>query len=154
MAVVRILVDGYSLLHAWRDLAPDAPRHSARAREALFRVLTQYADSVGTPVTLFFDGAGAPKDVPKNISTDSLEVVFSRDSKTADDLIERTAYRLKPYGEALAVTNDFAERDTVISMGGLAQSCEDFVHDIDRVLKERDDFVKTHNRREANRYKR
>ena len=76
MAVVRILVDGYSLLHAWRDLAPNAPRHSARAREALIRVLTQYADSVGTPVTLFFDGAGAPKDVPKNISTDSLEVVF------------------------------------------------------------------------------
>jgi len=154
MAVVRILVDGYSLLHAWRDLAPDAPRHSARAREALIRVLTQYADSVGTPVTLFFDGAGAPKDVPKNISTDSLEVVFSRDSKTADDLIERTAYRLKPYGEALAVTNDFAERDTVISIGGLAQSCEEFVDDIDRVLKERDEFVKIHNRREANRYKR
>ena len=154
MAVVRILVDGYSLLHAWRNLAPDAPRHSARAREALIRVLTQYADSVGTPVTLFFDGAGAPKDVPKNISTDSLEVVFSRDSKTADDLIERTAYRLKPYGEALAVTNDFAERDTVISMGGLAQSCEEFVDDIDRVLKERDEFVKIHNRREANRYKR
>jgi len=154
MSVVRILVDGYSLLHAWRDLAPDAPRHSARAREALIRVLTQYADSVGTPVTLFFDGAGAPKDVPKNISTDSLEVVFSRDSKTADDLIERTAYRLKPYGEALAVTNDFAERDTVISIGGLAQSCEEFVDDIDRVLKERDEFVKIHNRREANRYKR
>ena len=65
MAVVRILVDGYSLLHAWRDLAPEAPRHSARAREALIRVLTQYADSSGTPVTLFFDGAGGPKDAPK-----------------------------------------------------------------------------------------
>ena len=154
MAVVRILVDGYSLLHAWRDLAPEAPRHSARAREALIRVLTQYADSVGTPVTLFFDGAGAPKDVPKNTSSDSLEVVFSRDSKTADDLIERTAYRLKPYGEALAVTNDFAERDTVMSMGGLAQSCEDFISDIDHTLKERDDFVKAYNRREANRFKR
>ena len=154
MSVVRILVDGYSLLHAWRDLAPEAPRHSARAREALIRVLTQYADSVGTPVTLFFDGAGAPKDVPKNISSDSLEVVFSRDSKTADDLIERTAYRLKPYGEALAVTNDFAERDTVMSMGGLAQSCEDFISDIDHTLKERDDFVKAYNRREANRFKR
>ena len=91
--------------------------------------------------------------ISANISSDSLEVVFSRDSKTADDLIERTAYRLKPYGEALAVTNDFAERDTVISMGGLAQSCEDFIREIDRVLKERDDFVKKYNRHEANRYK-
>ena len=154
MAVVRILVDGYSLLHAWRELVPTEPRHSARAREALIRVLTQYADSVGTPITLFFDGTGALKGLPKTDSPDSLEIVFSRDSKTADDLIERTAYRLKPYGEALAITNDYAERDTVISMGGLAQSCEDFVHDIERVLNERNDFLKQYNRRETNRYKR
>ena len=154
MAVVRILVDGYSLLYAWRALAPEEPRHSARAREALIRVLTQYSDSVGTPLTLFFDGAGGTKDAPENTSPGTLEIVFSRDSKTADDLIERTAYRLKPYGEALAVTNDYAERDTVISMGGLAQSCEDFIKDIECVLKERADFVKKYNRREANRYKR
>jgi len=154
MAVVRILIDGYSLLHAWRELVPTEPRHSARAREALIRVLTQYADSVGTPITLFFDGTGVPKGLPKTVSPDSLEIVFSRDSKTADDLIERTAFRLKPYGEALAITNDYAERDTVISMGGLAQSCEDFVHDIERVLNERNDFLKQYNRREANRYKR
>jgi predicted RNA-binding protein with PIN domain len=154
MAVVRILVDGYSLLHAWPELAPDAPRHSATAREALIRVLTQYADSVGTPVTLFFDGAGAPMETPESTSPESLEVVFSRQGKTADDLIERVAYRLQPHGEALAVTNDYAERDTVISMGGMAQSCEDFIKDIERVQRERDDFVKTHNRREANRYNR
>ena len=154
MPVVRILVDGYSLLHAWRELVPTEPRHSVRAREALIRVLTQYADSVGTPITLFFDGTGAPKDLPKTDSPDSLEIVFSRDSKTADDLIERTAFRLKPYGEALAITNDYAERDTVISMGGLAQSCEDFVHDIELVLNERNDFLRQYNRREANRYKR
>ena len=153
MATARILVDGYSLLHAWRGLAPAEPRHSARAREALIHVLTQYADSIGTPVTLFFDGSGAPKDTPETISPDSLEIVFSRKGKTADDLIERTAFRLKPHGEALAVTNDYAERDTVISMGGTAQSCEEFIRDIERTLGERDKFVKTYNRHEANRYK-
>jgi len=154
MAIVRVLVDGYSLLHAWPQLAPQAPRHSARAREALIRVLTQYADSIGTPVTLFFDGAGASSRPPEDPSTPSLEVVYSRSGKTADDLIERTAYRLKPHGEALAVTNDYAERDTVISMGGMAQSCEDFILEVDRVLRERKAFVKKHNRREANRFKR
>ena len=154
MATARILVDGYSLLHAWRGLAAGEPRHSARAREALIHVLTQYADSISTPITLFFDGSGAPKDTPETISPDSLEIVFSRKGKTADDLIERTAFRLKPHGEALAVTNDYAERDTVISMGGTAQSCEEFIRDIERTLGERDEFMKTFNRREANRYKR
>ena len=120
----------------------------------LIHVLTQYADSIGTPVTLFFDGAGAPIDTPETISPDSLEIVFSRKGKTSDDLIERTAFRLKPHGEALVVTNDYAERDTVISMGGTAQSCEKFIRDIKRTLGERDELMKTFNRREANRYKR
>ena len=92
MAVVRILVDGYSLLHAWRELVPTEPRHSARAREALIRVLTQYADSVGTPITLFFDGTGAPKGLPKTDSPDSLEIVFSRDSKTAMHILTSLAF--------------------------------------------------------------
>ena len=154
MAIVRILVDGYSLLHAWSDLAPGEPRHSARARDALITELTQYADSTNTPITLFFDGSGAPAGTPKPNAPEGLEIIYSTKGKTADDLIERTAHRLKPYGEALAVTNDFAERDTVISLGGMAQSCEEFIKDIQRVMKERNHFVKTHNRREVNRYKR
>ena len=154
MAIARILVDGYSLLHSWRDLAPGEPRHSATARDALIAELTQYADSTHTPVTVFFDGSGAPADTPKPHSPEGLEIIYSTKGKTADDLIERTAHRLKPYGEALAITNDLAERDTVISMGGTAQSCEEFIRDIERTLGERDEFMKTYNRREANRYKR
>jgi len=53
MALVRILVDGYSLLHNWPELAPGRRRHSARAREELIHVLTRYHDATGTPVTIF-----------------------------------------------------------------------------------------------------
>ena len=58
MALARILVDGYSLLHNWPELAPGQPRHAARAREELIYVLTRYHDATGTPVTIFFDGFG------------------------------------------------------------------------------------------------
>ena len=154
MAVVRILVDGYSLLHAWKELAPGEARHSATARQELIRQLTQYRDAIGTPLTVIFDGGGAPPNTPEPVSPDGLEVLYSKKGQTADDLIERTAYRLKPYGEALAITNDYAERDTVIAMGGLAQSCEEFIQSIQETLREQADFVIQHNRREATRFKR
>jgi len=154
MAVVRILVDGYSLLHAWKELAPGEARHSATARQELIRQLTQYRDAIGTPLTVIFDGGGAPPNTPEPVSPDGLEVLYSKKGQTADDLIERTAYRLKPYGEALAITNDYAERDTVIAMGGFAQSCEEFIQSIQETLREQADFVKQHNRREATRFKR
>ena len=42
MALVRILVDGYSLLHNWPELASGAARHSEAARDALGEMLMQY----------------------------------------------------------------------------------------------------------------
>src|SRR5882724_6880424 len=58
MALVRILVDGYSLLHNWPELAPGRARFSAEARAELIRRLTLYQDAIGTPITVFFDGSG------------------------------------------------------------------------------------------------
>ena len=65
MALARILVDGYSLLHNWPELArrPAASFRRARANE-LIHVLTHYHDATGEPVTVFFDGSGAPPGTP------------------------------------------------------------------------------------------
>ena len=52
MALIRILIDGYSLLHQWPELAAGAPRHSEAARDALVEVLTQYQDACGTRVPI------------------------------------------------------------------------------------------------------
>lgn len=154
MALVRILVDGYSLLHNWPELARGKPRHSAVAREELVQVLTQYQDATGTPITIFFDGGGAPKGVPKNESERGVEVLFSNAGQTADDMIERAAHRFQPYGEVLAVTDDHAERDTVIALGGLASSCLNFISMVESALQDLAEDVKQYNRNERNRYKR
>src|SRR5437899_1697058 len=122
MALVRILVDGYSLLHAWQELAPGKPRFSAAAREELINRLTQYFDASGTPVTVVFDGASGGRGSAPFPSTPEVEIVYSRSGQSADQIIERVAHRLSGYGEVLVVTDDFAERDTVSSVGGMLSS--------------------------------
>lgn len=154
MALVRILVDGYSLLHNWPELAPGKPRHSAFARAELIAILTQYQDATGTPITIFFDGGGSPAGVSKNESTRAVEVLFSKSGKTADDMIERAAHRFQPYGEVLAVTDDHAERDTVIALGGSTASCLNFITMIESALRNLAEDVKQYNHTERNRYKR
>src|SRR5271169_6620921 len=78
MALVRILVDGYSLLHNWPELAPGKPRHSAAARDELIRVLTLYHDAAGTPITIFFDGSSPVIDGRSDTaSTREVEILFS-----------------------------------------------------------------------------
>ena len=154
MALVRILVDGFSLLHNWPELARGWPRHSATAREELIHRLRLYRDAFGTPITIFFDGAGAPAGTPSAQSTPELEVLYSRAGQTADDLIERAAHRFKDYGEVLAVTDDNAERETVLSLGGSTSSCENFIRMVEDNLSELADDIKQHNRQERHRFQR
>ena len=154
MALVRILVDGYSLLHNWPELAPGRPRHSARAREELIYFLTRYHDADGTPVTVFFDGAGAPSGTPAAESGPGVEVLFSRAGRTADQMIERAAHRFADHGEVLVVTDDVAERETVAGVGGLVSSCANFIRQVEDALTGLQDELQDYNRAERNRYQR
>ena len=154
MALIRILVDGYSLLHQWPELAAGAPRHSERARDALVDMLQQYQDAAGTPVTVFFDGQGPRGCRGGATPGQRVEVLYSRSGQTADDLIERAAHRFQEFGEVLVVTNDFAERDTVSALGGTVASCENFIRMIDQALEQLRDNLNQHNRTARNAFRR
>ena len=150
---MRILIDGYSLLHGWPELAPGKARHSAAARDKLLHILAQHRDVTGIPITVVFDGAGAPPGTPKARSSPELEILFSGAGQTADQLIERAAYRLSAYGEILVVTDDLAERETISSLQSMASSCSNFIQAIQATLGDLSRDLKHHNRRELGRFK-
>jgi len=154
MALARILVDGYSLLHHWPELAPGRPRHSEFARNELVHVLTRFFDATGTPITVVFDGTGTGRPTPPTGPEPVIEILFSRAGQTADQMIERAAHRLAAYGEILVVTNDTAERDTVEAMGAQSSSCANFIRLVENALTELQDDLRTHNRAERNRFHR
>jgi len=153
MALVRILVDGYSLIHSWPELAPGKPRHSAAAREELIRWLTQYRDACGTPVTIVFDGSDSGRGRKEKTSTPDVEILYSRAGQTADDIIERAAHRLAAYGEVLVVTDDLAERETASSLGAVTSSCSSFVQTLHHALDELQRDLGRHNRKERTKYR-
>ena len=154
MAIVRILVDGYSLLHNWQELAPGKPRYSAAARSELIRHLTRYHDASGLPITVVFDGASGLASAEEPPSTPEVEILFSHEGQTADQMIERATNRLLEYGEVLVVTDDFAERDMVSSAGAMVSSCTNFIATIGSAEAEIEKAVQRHNRSERNKFKR
>ncbi len=154
MPLIRILVDGYSLLHSWPELAPGHPRHSMAARDELIRRLSLYQDASGTPITIFFDGSGTGRGTAAASPDTGVEVLFSRRGQTADEMIERAAHRFADYGDVLAVSDDRAERDTVLSVGGTVSNCWNFIVMVESALAEQADEIKQHNRKEQHRFRR
>ena len=154
MALVRILVDGYSLLHGWPELAAGKARHSAFARDELVRKLTQFRDASGTPVTIVFDGTGSRSRESEVKSTPEVEIIFSRAGQNADQIIERAAHQFASLGEVLVVTDDHMERETVMAGGAAASSCLNFIRTVESALAEMQNDLKHHNRRERNTFRR
>jgi hypothetical protein len=57
------------------------------------------------------------------------------------------------WGEVLAVTDDYAERDTVFYQGGMASSCANFIETVERALQEQERDIARHNRRQKTAFK-
>lgn len=154
MGWIRILIDGYSVLHRCPDIAPDRPRHSAAARDELIQRLNRYQDASQTPVTIVFDGNHTAGKIADEPSSPELEVLYSPQGKTADDIIERATHGFLQYGKVLVVTDDYAEQNTVSSLGGSVLSAHTFMLEVKATLASFQDDLNRLNRRENRSFKR
>lgn len=139
-----ILVDGYSVLHFWPRLRKLAGRSLEQQRDALIRVLRQYADATGHKVVIAFDGHSAKRKPETVEPTPGVEVLFSDTGQTADDIIERLVGTTTQPGKMLVVTSDNVERRTVEMLGAQSVSCEMFEQDVTRALGELARLVQEH----------
>jgi hypothetical protein len=141
-----VLVDGYSVLHAWPKLRRLAGRRLEQQREALEGALRQYADHTRHKVTVVFDGYAAKRKPETNAPTPGIEVLFSEQGKTADDVIERLVGQAEHPDRIWVVTSDNMERHTVESMGAQSISAELFEAEVEAAHVELGRLVRAHGR--------
>jgi hypothetical protein len=141
-----VLVDGYSVLHAWSKLRRAAGRSLEHQRDALVGVLRQYGDARHCRVTVVFDGYAAKRRPEALEPTPGVEVLFSETGKTADDVIERLVGQAEHHDRILVVTSDKMERHTVESLGAHSMDAELFESEVMAALGELHGLVRRHGR--------
>jgi predicted RNA-binding protein with PIN domain len=142
-----VLVDGYSVIHAWPKLRRAAGRSLEQQRDALIRVLQQFGDVRHWRVTVVFDGYAAKRKPDSVEPTTGVEVLFSESGKTADDVIERFVGQAGRRDRILVVTSDRMERHTVESLGAQSMDAELFETEARAALGELEALIKQHSRR-------
>ena len=112
-----LLVDGYNLIYAHRELSRLVESDMDAAREGLVRELMPLAapGRYGL-VMVVFDAAGAPNPEPVFEERGGVTVVFTRRTQSADAFIERAARRMSARAEVSEVAVATSDR----ALSGLA----------------------------------
>ena len=110
-----LIVDGHSVIFAWRELRKLHARRSSLAREALVKQLRDYQDWTGVHIVVVFDGKG--KKVEATSDPADVQIFYSRSGQSADSIIERLASKYAKRYELMVATSDSMEAETVHACG-------------------------------------
>ena len=127
-----LLVDGYNIIYAWKELKELAVISLDGARGKLQDILCDYQGMKGCQVMVVFDAyrlQGHPVEV---LDYHNIRVVFTKEAETADQYIEKFAVRhAKEYSITVA-TSDGLEQVIIRGQGCALLSAQDLQKEIDR----------------------
>ncbi|HIG85102.1 MAG TPA: hypothetical protein EYG40_01105 [Verrucomicrobia bacterium] len=115
-----LIIDGHSIIFAWKDLRILHGHSQLAAREELIHRMTGYQDCTGERVIIVFDGKGTKTE--SYCEQDGIQVFFSKKGVSADQIIERLVGKYGRKKEITIASRDKAVLDTCSSFGALAIS--------------------------------
>ena len=86
---MRLIVDGYNLLHAGRLVPQTDPAALQKGREWLIDQLARYRQLKNCEITLVFDGWLGGPAAEKKERRKGIDVIFTKLGETADEAIKR-----------------------------------------------------------------
>ena len=120
-----LLVDGYNMIGAWKELRPLRDENFEDARDRLVELMAEYKAVKGWRVIVVFDAHLVPGTEQLYIQHD-VEVIFTRKNETADERIEKLSTDLKGRKIQIHVaTSDMTEQNVVFGHGALRKSARE-----------------------------
>lgn len=132
-----LLVDGYNIIFAWKDLNEAAKENLDAARYLLMDILSNYQGFRQNRVILVFDAYKVPGGSGSVSQYHNIHVVYTKEAETADAYIEKASYKLSREGQRVRVaTADFAEQLIILGHGALRVSAQELREEVERTQGE------------------
>lgn len=112
-----LLVDGYNIIHAWKDFSPYIADSLYIAREKLIEILSDYSGFHNEIIIVVFDAhkvLGNPGAYEKR---GNIHVIYTKESQTADSYIELFVSSNRKDHEILVATSDVTEQIIILGRG-------------------------------------
>ncbi len=120
-----LLVDGYNMIGAWKELRPLRDEYFEDARDRLVELMAEYKAVKGWRVIVVFDAHLVP-GTEQLYMQHEVEVIYTRKNETADERIEKLSNELKGRKIQIHVaTSDMTEQNVVFGHGALRKSARE-----------------------------
>jgi len=131
-----LIVDGYNIIGAWPELARLKEFDLEGARDRLIDMLADYQGFSGQKVYLIFDAHQIP-GLGGKYEQSKLEIYYTKEKETADELIERLVVRLAGRRRQIYVaTSDMIEQHVIFANGALRLSARELLNKVKQSRKE------------------
>lgn len=125
-----LIVDGYNIIGAWPELKKLKEHNLEEARDRLINILAEFQGFSGMTVYLVFDAHQIP-GLGKKYNQSKLNVYYTREKETADELIERLVTRLvRRKNRIYVATSDLVEQHVVFGLGALRISARELAQKV------------------------
>lgn len=114
-----LIVDGYNIIGAWPELAKLKDIQLEEARDRLIDQLAEYQAFTGMMVYVVFDAHQVP-GLGGKYEQSRLQILYTKEKETADELIERLTTDLIGRRRRVSVaTSDMIEQHVIFGKGAL-----------------------------------
>ena len=117
-----LLVDGYNIINAWRDLFDVNGEPLEDCRDKLANLLSNYQGLKKSNIIIAYDAHLVKGSQEKEYFFDNIKIVFTKENETADNYIEKFVHRLGNTHTIRVVTSDYLEQTMILSNGGIRMS--------------------------------
>ncbi|RXT09057.1 NYN domain-containing protein [Ammoniphilus sp. CFH 90114] len=130
-----LVVDGYNMIGAWPKLAAMKKNELGRARDELLTMLSEFQAYSGYKIVVVFDAHQVP-GMGKRIKEYKVDIFYTKENETADELIERLVKKEISRKRRITVaTSDYTEQRMSFGYGALRKSARELLEDIEKSKK-------------------
>lgn len=112
-----LLVDGYNVIFAWKELKELAQVNIDSARGALQDILCNYQAAAGCELIIVFDAYRVKGHETESVSYHNIHVVYTKEAETADQYIEKFAHEFGKKYRVRVATSDGLEQIIIRGQG-------------------------------------
>ncbi len=131
-----LVVDGYNIIFAWEELRELAKETIDGARYQLMDLLCNYQAFRLCVVIVVFDAYKVAGNQGHTEDYHNIHVVYTKEAETADQYIERFAYKMGREARVTVATSDGLEQLIIQGAGCIRMSARDLREDVEYIAKQ------------------